>query len=385
VQTAASAVPEPAVAPPPGHPRFPLFDGLRAVAALAVVVYHTAFVSHADQNDAYGPLLAHLNIGVPVFFVISGFLLYRPFVAARLEGRPGPTLGGFARRRFLRIVPAYWVALTLLAIWPGVRGLFTGDWPIYYGFAQVYSTDTVVNGIPQAWTLGTEIAFYAVLPLYAWALARRRATARTELAVLALLAIAALACRTVAQGGGHGGPFWTLGLPGTFDWFAVGMALAVVSSAPDLGALRERIAARAAAAWIAAIALYLVLSYVVGLPKGYVFVQRYSYFQAFSEHLLSGLIAGCLALPAVVGRRTGGLPRRLLGAPVMAWLGLVSYGIYLWHFSLISELNDRGVDRFIPLTVSSLAVTIAVAGLSYYVVERPALRLKGGSRRRGAP
>jgi peptidoglycan/LPS O-acetylase OafA/YrhL len=70
---------------------------------------------------------------VGVFFALSGFLLYRPYLAARLAGRPQPSTRSFLRRRWLRILPAYWVALTVLAIWPGLPGVFTGDWWRYYG------------------------------------------------------------------------------------------------------------------------------------------------------------------------------------------------------------------------------------------------------------
>jgi len=83
------------VAPPPGNPRFALFDGLRAIAALAVVVYHVPVVSE-EHHGVYTSLgtgfayqiLGHLDWGVTIFFLISGFLLYRPFVAARQGKAP---------------------------------------------------------------------------------------------------------------------------------------------------------------------------------------------------------------------------------------------------------------------------------------------------------
>ena len=78
-----------------------------------------------------------------LFFAISGFLLYRPWVAA-----PRPAPRRYARRRALRILPAYWLALTLLAIFPGIVGVFTGDWWRYYLFLQLYSADTAQPGHP---------------------------------------------------------------------------------------------------------------------------------------------------------------------------------------------------------------------------------------------
>src|SRR5687767_2058855 len=99
--------PDPAVAPSPGNPRFPLFDGLRAIAALSILLFHAG--NHAYQADPQvdwlGYVVARLNVGVPIFFVISGFLLYRPFAAARMQGSRMPRIRDYARRRVLRIVP----------------------------------------------------------------------------------------------------------------------------------------------------------------------------------------------------------------------------------------------------------------------------------------
>ena len=95
---------------------FPAMDGYRALAALAVLLAHVALLSGIVRtNTAFGPYLARADVGVSVFFLLSGFLLYRPFVAARLAGRPSGSLGGYVRRRALRILPAYWFALTIVA------------------------------------------------------------------------------------------------------------------------------------------------------------------------------------------------------------------------------------------------------------------------------
>src|SRR3954453_13942377 len=118
-----------ALRPPPGNPRFPLVDGLRAVAALSVLVTHTAFLSGFNGHGLLGGITARLDVGVALFFVISGFLLYRPFVAARMGGRGGPRAGLYFRRRALRILPAYWLALTVLGLlWPKLDQVDSGHW-----------------------------------------------------------------------------------------------------------------------------------------------------------------------------------------------------------------------------------------------------------------
>ena len=104
---APSRAASPAVAPPPGNPRFPLFDSLRGLAVLAVVVFHVFIVTGALNRRGIGDAVAVLGSQGPIlFFAISGFLLYRPWVAARAAGAPTPRLARYARRRALRILPA---------------------------------------------------------------------------------------------------------------------------------------------------------------------------------------------------------------------------------------------------------------------------------------
>src|SRR5204863_10958 len=89
----------------------------------------------------------------------------------RLIGEHPPRLLAYSWRRFLRIFPAYWVALTLVALVFGLPGLFgSSDVPLFYGLAQTWKQSTIGAGLSQAWTLCIEITFYAFLPLWAWAM-----------------------------------------------------------------------------------------------------------------------------------------------------------------------------------------------------------------------
>ena len=101
---------------PGGGDRFPLFDSMRGVAAISIVLCHLTGVTSFAPIHSW---VVHLNAGVTVFFLISGFLLYRPFAKAHLRGESRFDLGAYAWRRILRIVPAYWVALTLISLWLG--------------------------------------------------------------------------------------------------------------------------------------------------------------------------------------------------------------------------------------------------------------------------
>jgi len=164
--------PAPNVAPPPGHPRFPLLDGVRALAALSIVLLHVGDATGFARTSRLGAFTARMDAGVALFFVLSGFLLYRPFVASRLEARPAPSAGRYLRRRLLRIVPAFWVAMLVMGAL-GWISVLNGDWWRYFGFLQNLSVETVLGGIRPAWSLCVEMSFYLVLPL--WALGAARA------------------------------------------------------------------------------------------------------------------------------------------------------------------------------------------------------------------
>jgi peptidoglycan/LPS O-acetylase OafA/YrhL len=374
----------PALEPPPGNPRFPLLDAMRAIAALSIVFTHTAGVSGFNEANFLGAYTARLNFGVTIFFLLSGFLLYRPFVAARYEGRPPIRIRDFARRRVLRIVPAYWVALVLLAIYPGLLGFWGGPWWRSFTFTQIYWRDSTVQGISPAWTLCVEASFYLALPFLAAGLARLAGrSARRELAALGGLALVSIALRTALQSAG-GSYVLQNTLACFLDWFAIGMALAVVSVATHGREASSRVLSlvvrRPWVPWAAFFALFTLVAYGFGLPRGFFLV--YGNWNYLGEHIGYAACALLLLLPAVFGDWAGGWPRRLLGHRALAWLGLISYGIFLYHAPFVLELHNHGADGWLPgsgylsLTLPSLAIAIACAAASYYVVERRALRYK---------
>jgi peptidoglycan/LPS O-acetylase OafA/YrhL len=131
------------------HARFPLIDGVRAIAALTIFAFHVFFHLGLLNTDLLSRYLGNLNVGVPIFFVVSGFLIYRPFVAKRFAQEPSPETEPYAIRRALRIVPAYWVALVIVTLILGLEAsVFTPSGIVtYFGFLQVYDIGTVVGGI----------------------------------------------------------------------------------------------------------------------------------------------------------------------------------------------------------------------------------------------
>ncbi len=157
-----------------------------------------------------------------IFFLISGFLLYRPFLVARRGDAPS-RVSAYARRRVLRIVPAYWAALTIFIAAGFVSGVTAHNWWVFYAFGQVYSSTLIGRGIGVAWTLGVEVTFYALLPVFALGagrLASRSRSMRADVVLLVILAAASLAFRA------HYSSFLDAEkvstLAGTFSWFALG-------------------------------------------------------------------------------------------------------------------------------------------------------------------
>jgi len=401
------SAPSPAVAPPPGNPRFPLFDSLRAIAVLAVVTFHVTSITGDVNHRVVGNLFAVLgDQGLILFFVISGFLLYRPFAAARAGQRERPNTWRYARRRALRIVPGYWTALTVLAIFPGIVGVFSGDWWRYYFFLQLYSSRTLNAGIPVAWTLCVEVSFYIALPIWAIAVRHRRLGGgsrdwlTSELIALAGLAILGATVQILASRQLVSNTV-SDSLLGQCVWFALGMALAVASVA-DSGAARASRAVRMVTehsllCWLGAAACLIGVAAVLH-PGGLLNIiltlrTKQPLSRTLGSIALTGALMTLLVSPAVFGDRAGGLPRRILRAAPLVWLGLISYGIYLWHLPIAELLGlTRDPQHFSAsglgvaanvhfattpiLFVATLAVTAIVAAASYRWVELPFLRRK---------
>jgi peptidoglycan/LPS O-acetylase OafA/YrhL len=148
---------------PAGTRRVDGFDGLRACAAVLVLTYHAGNVVGATSVGVLAPAVAELKGGVTIFFVISGFLLYLPYARAIRTGTQAPSWWLFAWRRAARILPGYWVALTVLAATGLITGVLGRHWWQFFGLAQIYERNALEGGLGVAWTLSVEVSFYASL------------------------------------------------------------------------------------------------------------------------------------------------------------------------------------------------------------------------------
>ena len=383
-----------------GRAFFPTLDGYRAIAAMAIVVLHAAVISgFVFREPRLGQYFSRLDIGVSIFFVISGFLMYRPFVLAHFEARQGPGVRDYFVGRFLRIYPAYWVAL-IAVVWvfrqPGPKHQINnvGDFIAYFGLLQQYSAAHAYGGIQQAWTLCVEVAFYVFLPIWALgvrAVARRigprvGGTVRVELAGLVLLFATGILYRMTVLTIEPTNAVEISWLPAFFDQFALGMLLAVVSAGREAGRMRAGIADTIGrhpwVCWLVAAGGFWLVATQLGLPIGY---PTFTRVQWLSWTLGYGFVAFVLLLPAVFGNQRESVLRRALCHPVIVFVGLVSFGIYLWHELWLDRFfRSTGLVPFDPganvLAVLVYAATLSIGAgyLSWRFVERPVMRLRPG-------
>jgi len=388
--------------------RFASLDGYRAVAAIGVLIFHvggTVTSDVANNGTILGGIVGNLgNFGVATFFVLSGFLLYRPYVSSHLSGADAPGTVRFYRHRFLRIVPAYWLALTgwFLLVWTNLppnrrMGLSPDNLTTVYGFAQIYRPFFGFAALTTAWTLCIEVTFYLVLPLVAWlirdvvgagARSLRNKLRVQLLGVLALIAIGwiyritvvgtyAVAPLASAQDNQH------LWLPNFFDWFGLGMLAAVAVSWRDAGGklpvVVRQVANNAWLSWLVAGGLYLVLVQVrQQTPEVAAGANKENLLQLSVRMLANGVAAAFFLLPGLLGTNKRSWATRGLSSAVPAYLGTISYGIYLWHKVWLDWLL-AGLDvrwGFWPMLAAVFALTAIVASASWFFLERPLLRFK---------
>jgi peptidoglycan/LPS O-acetylase OafA/YrhL len=212
----------------------------------------------------------------------------------------------------------------------------------------------------------------------------QRFQARVEYAALTVLALGSVIGHALAHSANPGGTFANT-LPGTFLWFALGMGLAVASAVwhrrPDgeVPLFVRVVRQRSWLAWAAAFAA-LVVTTRVGLPRTY--PPLYTELRWNLEYVLYAAIAFFFVLPAVFGDDRGGWPRAVLAWKPLAWLGLISYGIFLWHLPLAEQFTDHLPHSYALVTLTTAAAAIACATASYYLVEKPLLRFKDPKSRR---
>ncbi|WP_449064637.1 acyltransferase family protein [Planomonospora algeriensis] len=378
-------------------------DGVRAVASFTVLVYHVANEAGAVLREGFtGALLSRGDVAVPIFFALSGLLLYRPFAAAALTGAPAPRAGAYLWRRAVRILPAYWLVVAVaLFLWSRDHLTDAWNWFKLLTLNQNYSAEAWWHGLgpkglAQMWSLSVEAAFYLALPLLAAgmaAFARRGGAdvdrrARRLLACLAALAVTSFVWTLLTHYPQYR-PHLNLWPPRSGVYFTAGMALAVVMAwaraRPHGPAARfsREVAASPGSWWLVAALAYAVAASPV---TGDRFLGVEGVWSGLSELVLYTVVAFCLVAPAALLPPGDSPVKRLLGNPVMRFLGRVSYGVFLWQFvAIYTWYGFTGQQPFTGGFLANLppitALTLGMAILTHHFVERPLQRLNALVRR----
>ena len=344
--------------------------GIRAVAALLVVGTHAAYTTGKYTHGYWGLVGARMEIGVPIFFVLSGFLLFRPWVKSAATGGPLPSLSRYAWHRVRRIMPAYVITVLFAYVLYHFRAAGPNPGHTWTGLlrnltlTQIY-TDGYLGrylhqGLTQMWSLAVEAAFYVALPLLAYVLLvlvrRRRWQPKLVLGVLVgmtLISPAWLILVHTDHWFPDGARLW---LPTYLAWFLGGMTLAV------LQAMGVRCYAFMAIP-LAIISYFIVSTPIAGAPT----TSPASLSEALFKTCFYAVIATLAVAPLALGDR--GWYSRLLATRPMVWLGEISYEIFLIHlitmeFAMVYVVRAHVyTGSMLYLFIATLVLTIPLAWL----------------------
>ena len=370
--------------------RLPGLDGLRALAALSVFGVHFNQIVQLDFH--IGPvgiyrLLANGNHAVSLFFSLSGFLLSLPFWKAIESGRPLPGMKRYILRRIGRILPAYYVALTILILLGGLWRIPGAgiDILLHYTFLFNYTEFSIFSINPPFWTLAVEVQFYILLPVFF--LLVRRITHRNILWAIVFVGAGAYAMH-----------YWLITsithiVPWPYNplltWirpYGAVLSHSILANLPHflIGVAMGRLS------------LYISQFHTADRRKKYAYEITFWFCLAGTLILLGtgwnvkvslpygpyGLPVVPLLLAAMIFTAPlTNVARRFLDGLLLRKLGAISYGFYIYHVPCLNYLDrtmtKSGIDaaeHWILFGCAGIILTIVIASISYVVVEKPCLR-----------
>jgi peptidoglycan/LPS O-acetylase OafA/YrhL len=352
--------------------------GIRAVAAILVVGTHAAYTTGKYTHGYWGLVGARLEIGVPIFFVLSGFLLFRPWVKSAVTGGPPPSVSRYAVHRVRRIMPAYVITVLFAYVLYHFREAGPNPGHTWLGLVrnltltQIYCNGYLGKylhqGLTQMWSLAVEAAFYVTLPFLAYVLlvliCGRRWRPRLlvgAIAALTLISPAWLVLVHIDHWFPDGARLW---LPTYLAWFLGGMLLGV------LQAMGVRCYA------FGAIPLAIICYFIVSTPIGGApTTSPASMGEALVKTVFYAAIATLAVAPLALGNQ--GWYAQLLASRPMVWLGEISYEIFLIHlvtmeFAMVYIVRAHVyTGSMLYLFVATLVLTIPLAWLLHRFTRVP--------------
>ncbi len=337
-------------------------DGMRAIAVLLVILFHLRV-----------PGFRAGFVGVDVFFVLSGFLITSLLLEEiRRTGRV--SLSAFWARRARRLLPALVLVLLTVGVVTALTATYTerasmrGDLLATTGYVanwhfiqtSTYFADIGVDSpLEHTWSLAIEEQFYLLWPLLVFGVATVGVKPRTGVGTLALLGVAVSAGLLAVLWSPGDVERAYMGTDARIFEPLLGAAGAAFVASPGGRARLERAGPWVLAAGAAALAI--ALAFIT--PGG-------------REYFFGGAVlvsVGTLAILGPLWVGAGGVARPVLSWKPLVWIGVVSYGAYLWHWpvTLWLRVREPGVDDLIPRRLAAFALTFGLAAVSFYAVERP--------------
>lgn len=358
--TAASARPHDTIATQ--HSLYiPSLDGIRAISFFLV------FFSHAGLGD-----LVPGGFGVSVFFLLSGFLI-TTLLRAEFARYGRISLGSFYLRRVLRILPPLYVTLALAIVlclstgWPArIPGGGTLAQALQVSnYYQIYADDAqTLPGTAVLWSLAVEEHFYLIFPLlYAW-MCRRFSVYRQSLILLSLCAAALVWRCVLIYCHFHASFLHTFYATDTrFDSILLGCSFAIVANPvlhdPLCGWFVRRMK------WLLPLSVGVLLA---------TFLYRDVNFRETLRYTLQALALIPLFIAAIHYQKSW--PVMLLNLPVVRFLGVLSYSLYLCHFIIMENIGRVATLNPFLAVALSLACALCFAVLVHYWVERPCTKIR---------
>jgi peptidoglycan/LPS O-acetylase OafA/YrhL len=366
--------------------RLPELDGLRGMAILLVVLNHNWFMSFYAMPGWIEPFVRCGFTGVRLFFFLSGFVLLLPYAMAKAQNLPAPTWRKFISRRYLKIIPSYWLCILILQLtsyreghrYSSINQSTLADLYTHLLFIHNFweSTEPHINGV--MWSLGPEVQFYAlfillVVPFMRW-----------PIVTTAILVVAANAYRIwLLNSNVSDVDFAAHQLPMFLDIFFGGMSTAYVYAM-----MKKPSISVASVMMISGICgfIWLIKSlYAAASNPGWDF--------GWSVYHQTALVLA-FALTTIGALNAWKPLRFILGNPALVFLGAISYNLYLWHYPIAFALLWLNIPPFPAVFIDSgpqwqdlpqwkalypivsIGSSIAVATFLTYAFERPILRLK---------
>jgi peptidoglycan/LPS O-acetylase OafA/YrhL len=340
-------------------------DGLRFFAFLLV------FFFHALQYSRIGnwPIIKYGYLGVPIFFVLSGFLIGRILLDLRdkQDYGLGTKLKTFYIRRSLRIFPVYYLFLAILGLFMLVSGKVDPRAASTYPWHLAYLTNfrsffVGMNNVYEGhfWSLAVEEHFYLLAPLAVLVMRHRRLMA---LLALTILGVATARWCIYRAGSPHD---WAVLSPMQFDLLGLGFATAIIEKKGSfLGITASR---------LQALGLIGAAVFVVYVSWYYYPVKGWGIWLVTLGPISLGFATAATVLS--LWQNPGSLPARFLSLRPLAYFGQISYGLYLFHPNCLGWTSSYfGVYNY-KNTIAGLLLTLAAAMVSWHVFERPINDLK---------